>query len=301
MMKERTFNNEKHTWVNLDAHSLNQKFELDLKYGIDSEIISYAIDKNERARVEYVSETGICTIIYNVAKKRSEKNYYETIPMTFLLKENHLITISNPDNEHIIEKMENYLDTHLTDSLFEFLFASLLMITDEYFPKIEAMEKNRTLISNMLREKTTKKNLLALSDLETGGVYFISATTQNTSVLQQLKNHPLCQGLNPNESEKLDDVLIEAKQAAEMTQMDAQILQQLSGTYNNILNNNLNDNMKILTALSILLTVPTIVTGFFGMNMPLPFEHDIYGWLFTLGISIIGWFGLSFILRQILK
>jgi Mg2+ and Co2+ transporters len=301
MIKERTFNNEKNTWVNLDTRSLSQTFELDQKYGIDNEIISYAIDKNERARVEYVSETGICTIIYNVTKQTNDTHHYETVPMTFLIKDNHLISISNDDNYYIVEKMEHYLDDHLMDSLFEFLFASLLMMTDDYFPKIEEMERNRTLISNMLREKTTKKNLLALSDLETGGVYFISATNQNTAVLQQLKNHPLFQHLTASEIEKLDDVLIEARQAAEMTQMDAQILQQLSGTYNNILNNNLNDNMKVLTTLSILLTVPTIVTGFFGMNMPLPLEHDIYGWLITIGISALGWFGLAFILRQIMK
>ncbi|EOH98715.1 hypothetical protein UAW_01311 [Enterococcus haemoperoxidus ATCC BAA-382] len=86
-----------------------------------------------------------------------------------------------------------------------------------------------------------------------------------------------------------------------MVQLTSQVLQQLSGTYNNILNNNLNDTMKILTVLSILLTIPTIVTGFFGMNMPLPLEHNILGWVIAIGISLLGWIGLSFILRLILK
>ena len=95
--------------------------------------------------------------------------------------------------------------------------------------------------------------------------------------------------------------MIEARQLVEMAQLTSQVLQQLSGTYNNILNNNLNDTMKILTILSILLTIPTIVTGFFGMNMPLPLEHNILGWVIAIGISLIGWFGLSFILRLILK
>lgn len=86
-----------------------------------------------------------------------------------------------------------------------------------------------------------------------------------------------------------------------MTQLSSQILQQLSGTYNNILNNNLNDTMKILTVLSILLTVPTIITGFFGMNMPLPLEHNALGWIIAIFISAILWFGLSAILRKILN
>lgn len=60
----------------------------------------------------------------------------------------------------------------------------------------------------------------------------------------------------------MDDVLIEAQQLVEMTKLSSQILQQLSGTYNNVLNNNLNDTMRVLTVLSVLLTIPTIVSGF---------------------------------------
>ncbi|WYJ92779.1 hypothetical protein A5889_000258 [Enterococcus sp. 9D6_DIV0238] len=96
-------------------------------------------------------------------------------------------------------------------------------------------------------------------------------------------------------------MLIEAKQLVEMTQLSSQILQQLSGTYNNVLNNNLNDTMKILTVLSILLTIPTIISGFFGMNMPLPLEHNIFGWLITILISVVLWFGLSLVLRRLMK
>lgn len=71
-----------------------------------------------------------------------------------------------------------------------------------------------------------------------------------------------------------------------MTRLSSEILDQLSGTYNNLLNNNLNDTMKILTIWSLLLTIPTIVTGFFGMNMPLPFTHSEASWIVTVVISV---------------
>lgn len=116
-----------------------------------------------------------------------------------------------------------------------------------------------------------------------------------------MKAHMVYRGLNEVEKEQFEDALIEARQLVEMTDLSSQILQQLSGTYNNILNNNLNDTMKILTALSILLTVPTIITGFFGMNMPLPLEHNAFGWMVTIFISIILWFGLSYVLRRLMK
>lgn len=140
-----------------------------------------------------------------------------------------------------------------------------------------------------------------MSDLETGIVFFISASKQNVVLLEQIKTHIFYKNLAASEKEELDDAMIEAKQLVEMTQLSSQILQQLSGTYNNVLNNNLNDTMRILTVLSVLLTIPTIITGFFGMNMPLPLENNAFGWIITIILSTFLWFLLSFILRKIMK
>ncbi|MBT1022586.1 magnesium transporter CorA family protein, partial [Enterococcus faecium] len=98
-----------------------------------------------------------------------------------------------------------------------------------------------------LREKTTNKNLLQLSDLEIGLVYLVTGTKQNVVLLEQIKALAIYRKLSEKEKEELDDALIEARQAVEMTNLASQILDQLSGTYNNLLNNNLNDTMKFLT------------------------------------------------------
>lgn len=301
MITEKKFGDGQNYWMNINSDHLNEDLDLYKAYGIDEEIISYAMDKNERARIEYDSESTTFTLIYNVAKNTKINNHYETTPMTFLVKNKRLITISNSGNAHIVQAIEDYLNKNPEISIFKFLFSSLFIISDNYFPKIEEMNKERNYINDMLKEKTTKKNLLALSDLETGVVYFVSATKQNTVLLEQLKKNPIFQTLDDIEKEQLEDTLIEASQLVEMSQLASQILQQLSGTYNNILNNNLNDTMKTLTVLSILLTIPTIVTGFFGMNMPLPLENNILGWIIAIGISVIGWFVLSFILHFVLK
>ena len=163
------------------------------------------------------------------------------------------------------------------------------------------MNSERKFINQRLKEKTTKQNLLGLSDLETGIVYFVSASKQNVVLLEQIKMHFVYRTLDDAEKEQLEDAVIEAKQLMEMTQLASQILQQLSGTYNNVLNNNLNDTMKLLTVLSILLTIPTIITGFFGMNMPLPLEHNAVGWIIAIAISALFWIALSLILRRLMK
>jgi Mg2+ and Co2+ transporters len=95
--------------------------------------------------------------------------------------------------------------------------------------------------------------------------------------------------------------LIEAKQLSGMTQINAQVLQQLSSTYNNILNNNLNDNMTTLTIVSILLATLAVITGFFGMNVPLPLTNERNAWWIIIIIAIVVWFLYAAILRFITR
>ena len=99
----------------------------------------------------------------------------------------------------------------------------------------------------------------------------------------------------------MEDNIIEAKQLVEMTDLHLQILRQISGTYNNVLNNNLNDTMKFLTVISILMTIPDIVTGFFGMNVQIPLTELRYGWAIILFIIALGWMGALKVIQKLLK
>ncbi|MDT0049187.1 magnesium transporter CorA family protein [Listeria cossartiae subsp. cayugensis] len=301
MSIQTVFGNGKYNWINIDTDNTETLADFYEKYQIDNEVIAYSIDRNERAHFEYDQKTNTFVVVFNVPDQRKLDNHYETIPMVFIIKDEQLITITNNDNQYITRKMKRYLADSDAVTVFQFLFSSLYFVMDAFFPYVEEMDMERRLINDKLKIKTTKKNLLLLSDLETGIVYFVSASKQNAALLEQMKSHMIYRELNEVEKEQFEDALIEAKQLVEMTGLSSEILQQLSGTYNNILNNNLNDTMKILTALSILLTVPTIITGFFGMNMPLPLEHNVFGWLITILISIVLWFGLSFILRKLMR
>jgi len=265
------------SWININSDLISEYSSIYDTYEIDSEMLEYALDEHERAHIEYDRRKETLIVIYNVIKQSLNSNQYETIPMTFIVRRNQIITITNHHNEYIVQAMKEELEERPDMSLFTFLFSSLFMITEYYFPKIEKLKKEQGLLSQMLRQKTTKKNLFALSDLEIGSVYLVSATKQNAIVLEQLKTQSVFKVLDDVEKEELEDSLIEAKQLVEMTSINLQILQQLSGTYNNVLNNNLNDTMKLLTVISILLTVPDIVTGFFGMNVQIPFTEHSHG------------------------
>ena len=264
-------------------------------------MLEYALDEYERAHIEYNRRKETLIVIYNVIKQSQHENQYETIPMTFIVRRNQIITITNHHNEYIVQAMKEELEERPDMSLFTFLFSSLYMITEYYFPKIERLKKEQGLLSQMLRQRTTKKNLFALSDLEVRSVYLVSATKQNAIVLEQLKTQSVFKVLDDVEKEELEDSLIEAKQLVEMTSINLQILQQLSGTYNNVLNNNLNDTMRMLTVISILLTIPDIVTGFFGMNVQIPFMEHTQGWGIALGIILVIWILVSLRLARLMK
>ena len=289
------------TWINLDIEKIKNLEDLSEIYGLDKETIEYALDRNERAHMDYNPENGTVTFIYNVLDLEKDKEYYEAIPMTFIVENKRMITISNHKNAYVIDQMLAYLDSHEIISIYKFLFAGLEIISNAYYPVIEEMDKSKDEISALLRQTTTKKNLFALSDLETGMVYLTAAAKQNRLLLEHIQGHALYRRFNDVEREQFDDAMIEAHQLVSMTDLISQVLQQLSASYNNILNNNLNDSLSILTIISVLLAVLAVITGFFGMNVPLPFTEEPNAWIYILMTSLILWVALSQWLKKITR
>ncbi|OFO03979.1 magnesium transporter CorA family protein [Streptococcus sp. HMSC070B10] len=288
-------------WIDLDVDKIKNMEDLSDIYGLDKETIEYALDRNERAHMDYNRETETVTFIYNVLDLEKDKEYYEAIPMTFIVENKRMITISNHKNAYVIDQMLAYLDSHESLSIYKFLFAGLEIISNAYYPVIEEMDKSKDEISALLRQTTTKKNLFALSDLETGMVYLTAAAKQNRLLLEHIQGHALYRRFNDVEREQFDDAMIEAHQLVSMTDLISQVLQQLSASYNNILNNNLNDSLSILTIISVLLAVLAVITGFFGMNVPLPFTEEPNAWIYILMTSLILWVALSQWLKKITR
>ncbi|HFI0076673.1 TPA: magnesium transporter CorA family protein [Streptococcus suis] len=301
MIEKRFGYNNELSWIII--HSGREIIDKKLvdEYDLDNELISYALDKNERAHLEYNIKIDRLLLIFNLLDITKEDNYYETTPMAFIVQQNQFITIFNARNAYFLEKLEKYLRDHPISSCFQFLFAALTLTSKEYFPILDQLESDKDILNSKLRKRTTKQLLLELSDLETGLVYLLTAGNQNVLVLEQLRNHPHIQKLGSIELEELDDALIEARQLAAMTQLDSQILQQLSGAYNNILNNNLNDTLTILTIISILLAVLAVITGFFGMNVQLPWQNEPQAWIWIVIISLVLLISITTILNWLIS
>lgn len=287
MIEKRFGNNNELSWIIIHSEREITDKQLVEDYGLDKELVSYVLDKNERPHLEYNVKLDRLLLIFNLLDITKEDNYYETTPMAFIVQQNQFITIFNARNAYFQEKLEKYLMDHSVMSCFQFLFAALTLTSKEYFPILDQLESDKEILNSKLRKRTTKQLLFELSDLETGSVYLLTAANQNVLLLEQLRNHPHIQKLGSIELEQLEDALIEAEQLSAMTQLDSQILQQLSGAYNNILNNNLNDNLTILTIISILLAVLSVITGFFGMNVQTPWQNEPLAWIRIVIISLV--------------
>lgn len=287
MIEKRFGNNNELSWIIIHSEREITDKQLVEDYGLDKELVSYVLDKNERPHLEYNVKLDRLLLIFNLLDITKEDNYYETTPMAFIVQQNQFITIFNARNAYFQEKLEKYLMDHSVMSCFQFLFAALTLTSKEYFPILDQLESDKEILNSKLRKRTTKQLLFELSDLETGSVYLLTAANQNALLLEKLRNHPRIQKLGSIEHEQLDDALIEAEQLSAMTQLDSQILQQLSGAYNNILNNNLNDNLTILTIISILLAVLSVITGFFGMNVQTPWQNEPLAWIRIVIISLV--------------
>lgn len=301
MIEKRFGNNNELSWIIIHSEGEMIDKQLVEDYGLDKELVLYALDKNEKAHLKYDVKLDRLLLIFNLLDITKEGNYYETTPMAFIVQQNQFITIFNARNAYFQEKLEKYLMDHSVMSSFQFLFAALTLTSKEYFPILDQLESDREILNSKLRKRTTKQLLFELSDLETGSVYLLTAANQNVLLLEQLRNHPHIQKLGSIELEQLDDALIEAEQLSAMTQLDSQILRQLSGAYNNILNNNLNDKLTILTIISILLAVLAVITGFFGMNVQLPWQNEPLAWIWIVIMSLVLLFIITTLLNWIIS
>lgn len=286
-MKKKNFNDDQYSWIQVSHEDDQSISELRELYHLSYKQLGYALDRNERARVEFNKEDASFLLIFNVPLQKKQDNHFKTSPVTFILKENYLFSFASADTQYAIEMMEETLTQQGEQTPTGFLMSSLFQIAGIYFPLTEEVNEDRIRLNKKLREKTTNKALLELSDLEVGLIYLVTAAKQNAVSLEQVKALDIYEKMSVLEKELLEDALIEVKQAVEMTQVAFQVMNQLSGTYNNLLNNNLNDTMKLLTVWSLLLTVPTLVTSFFGMNVPLPFSDTVFAWGIIIVISFI--------------
>ncbi|WP_125608113.1 magnesium transporter CorA family protein [Lapidilactobacillus bayanensis] len=264
--------------------------ELKTNYHLTDEFLNYAVDPVERARVEYDELIETWLIVYNVPLSATGSSSQVIKPFSLMVRRNQLFVFVTDATKFIIEDATVLTDQDQTQGVWDSVFNLLYQVTTEFFDYIQQMSEMRVHVEEHLRHDATSKQIFQLADLSKNQIYFLTGANSNVVALSQL-HLLMTRGdkikLDKRSTERLEDIEVEARQVQEMLELNVDIVDKVSNTYNNLLNNNLNNVMKILTVYSVVLMIPPIIFGFYGMNTFLPLADKNWGWIFTIIISVI--------------
>ena len=289
---------KKYYWRVVDVSNITDVETLENKFDLTEEMSEYVLDSNERARVDYDGKNLFAVI--HVPAFTQNDGHYETRSIKFFVNEDSIFMFVTYDTNYIVPQIEKLIEVEEASSPMMLLFLCLFVISDSFLPILDKLNEERLHLNRRLRNNTNNQGIWDLSDLEVGLIYLGAATRQNVVAIRQMRITTAIKKGSNAEKEQLEDAYIEAKQASEMADMASSIVEQMSGMYNNLINIRLNETMRIMTVWSLLMTIPTIISGFFGMNVDLPFTTMKGGWiLITLITAVLLWIMWKFIWKKL--
>ena len=289
---------KKYYWRVVDVSNIADVETLETKFELTEEMAEYVLDSNERARVEYDGKNLL--VVIHVPAFTQNNGHYETRSIKFFVNSESIFMFVTYDTNYIVPLIEKYIQAEEASSPMMLLFLSLFVISDSFLPILDKLNEERLHLNRRLRMNTNNQGIWDLSDLEVGLIYLGAATRQNVVAIRQMRITSAIKKCSEAEKEELEDAYIEAKQASDMAEMATSIVEQMSGMYNNLINIKLNETMRIMTIWSLLMTIPTVISGFFGMNVDLPLAKVEGGWIIISVITaVLLWVMWKFIWKKL--
>ncbi len=276
-------------WINMIAPSDEEIQTVCENLKIQEDFIRYALDPEERARIDYEEDDGTTLILADVPIIESDEDQkeYSTIPVGFIIvRDEYFITVSLMENE-VIRRMNPMINRSVATYKKSRLVLQCLYVNSEiYLNLLKTINRETEVAEKELRQTRKNKSLLRLLSLEKSLVYFTTSLKANEVVMERMNRGKVIK-LYEEDEDLLEDVLIENKQAMEMSKIYSDILSGVMDAYSSIISNNLNGVMKILTAITIIISVPTMISSFWGMNVRVPMQDNPWGFAIILIASIL--------------
>ncbi|EOB7576905.1 magnesium transporter CorA family protein [Staphylococcus aureus] len=275
------------SWINVVEPDREEIENLMEQYNIPEDFMRDPLDSEESSRIEYDEDTGYSLIIIDLPIVNSTNRSvlsFVTIPLGIIIGNGIIVTVCDAENEFLenLPKRDINLKFHS-----RFALEILTTIADHYNRNLRLLNKSRIRIEKELKNNITNKQLFKLMEVEKSLVYFLAALKGNDTIIKKLFRLPAIKRFEEDE-ELLEDLIIENNQAIETTELHQRILESITTSYASLLSNDMNTIMKTLTLFTVLLTLPTLVFSFFGMNVPLPIDdHSYISWIIVVGISLI--------------
>ena len=286
-------------WVNLVPPFKDEEFiELSEGLEIPIEFLRDSLDIDERPRFEI--EDNVKFIVIKTPTENNSFNdsdaFYITIPICIILTHNQIVTVNSFDNGAIKKFLSTFQKRH-PDKRNMMVLKIFEKIVQDFLNYLKEINHKRNQFETSLYDSNSNEDLLNLMRIQKSLVYFVTALRSNEMLMMKLERTNFL-GLNDDEREFLQDLIVDTSQALEMANIYTTILSSTMDAFASIISNNLNNVMKRLTSITIILSLPILVTSIYGMNVKLPYQDTTHAFyipvILSLFISvIIGWYFLK--------
>ncbi len=282
-------------WVNVVSPTEQEIRYLVETLGLDMDFVRSALDEEETSRIESEGSQTLVIVDVPTAEKQSENTMmYSTMPIGVIITEKVIYTIALKENAVITELAGNMVKNVQTHLRTRFFLTLMLRIAGRYLQYLKQIDKISNLMEQQLHKSLKNKELIQLLGLEKSLVYFSTSLKANDLTLEKILRGRFIK-LYEEDKELLEDVLIEVKQAIEMSGIYSDVLSGMMDAYASVISNNLNIVMKVLTSITIVMAIPTIISSFYGMNvdnLPMP------TFWFPIGLSLVVMVVIAYILKK---
>jgi len=288
-------------WINISPpfnrqaiEGMSKRLNIPFDYFIDS------LDVDERSRFE--SDEGLQFIVLNTPVKDQSSEMeadFITIPLGIIESKDYLVTISSKKNPVIEYFGENGFKNLNILNHSNFVLKLFDQTNHLYLKYLKELNRQRNLYEEELYNSSRNKELAKLLNIQKSLVYFLTSLRANELMMMKIKRTDFLM-IKDNEKELdfLEDIIVDCSQALEMSDVYSNILNGTMDAFASIISNNLNNIMKRLTAITIVLMVPTLVASFYGMNVNLPFDKSPFAFAFLLVVSLVLSFLIVFIFNR---
>ncbi len=276
-------------WINLVNPTMEESQEVAENFEIDIADIRAALDEEESSRIDL--EDGYTLILVDIptTEIRHESKNYTTIPLGIILTTDNLITICTEETPILQHFIQRRVREFSTKKKMRFVYQILFRTAAMYQSNLRIIDKKRTEIEERVGDNTEDVDLIELHELESTMVYFATSLRANGVVLERLSRYKRLEQY-PEDKELLGDVIVENQQAIEMTSIYRDIINGTRELMSSVINNRLNNVMKYLTSITLVMAIPTIISGIYGMNVRsegMPGANSPYGFAIVCGAMVV--------------
>ena len=279
---------EDNCWINLVRPTPEEIRLVVETLHIEEDLITKVLDEEELPRIEKTDNATLVVVDGPFMEDSHVKNKYTTYPLGIIIcNDLHIITVSLKEFSILKEFEHGKVKTFYTYKKSRFLIQLLLKTASSYLKALNLVNADIHKREQVLYHSTSNKQLVELLDIEKTLVYFITSLKANDLVLDKLSKGNTV-ALYDEDVELLEDTIVENRQGIEMCTIYKEILSSITDTYATIVSNNLNVVMKFLAGITIVLSIPTMISSFLGMNVSLgEFANKDYAFCLVCILSFL--------------